>query len=611
MEKHPLHLKMPELQSSDEVEMAVEKKERISGEVLPNNPTDRIEAYIDRLEQIFLNENEDVRRRNVEILRDSIYNFLIIKREDVPESYFELQKRIARERGQHIEAIPDEERERLKDSIIEDQISSIDQWINYLMSPAAAYPSWFKYLVWRNIIRLSKFDKEAGRFLERTKSTVAPFPEIFPEPIALIRDVYEKVAENNKNLKTDPELQRQFSKSFAKLYAEFVLKFLSKVPEKNKEKVRGEWVKYKQGDMADAEKLCDSLQGKGTDWCTSGRATAKDQINSGDFFVYYTYDKDGRSTEPRLAISMNGKNISQIAGILPGQQPEGVLGDVLDKKMNKFGPEADAYRKKIYNMKQISLLERKTNARERLSKDELTFLYEINAPIEDFGDGDTKDPRIEEIILKRNPKDDASVIFDCDLKDVAETYNEITAKTKVYIGALFPGIFETGVEHIYSPDFFSENKVERYQIETGSKPKETLLKEIEDKNIVVSSELAKLMASKDFMVSPIREKIRLVSMTVETLGFPRGAKTDLIYKRIKELGLDLCSIETALHLRLLSQTSWFAVLLKRMNLPEFRQARAIWICWGGFQNRQPAMELETGSGFWRANYPLVLRLQKK
>src|SRR3989344_3110925 len=187
MEKHPLHLKMPELQSSDEVEMAVEKKERISGEVLPNNPTDRIEAYIDRLEQIFLNENEDVRRRNVEILRDSIYNFLIIKREDVPESYFELQKRIARERGQHIEAIPDEERERLKDSIIEDQISSIDQWINYLMSPAAAYPSWFKYLVWRNIIRLSKFDKEAGRFLERTKSTVAPFPEIFPEPIALIR----------------------------------------------------------------------------------------------------------------------------------------------------------------------------------------------------------------------------------------------------------------------------------------------------------------------------------------------------------------------------------------------------------------------------------------
>jgi len=55
MEKHPLHLKIPDLQTSPEVESAVEKHERLEGETLPNDPRARIEAYMDRLQHIFLN----------------------------------------------------------------------------------------------------------------------------------------------------------------------------------------------------------------------------------------------------------------------------------------------------------------------------------------------------------------------------------------------------------------------------------------------------------------------------------------------------------------------------------------------------------------------------
>jgi len=40
-----------------------------------------------------------------------IYDALIIKRDNFPESYFELQKRIARERGQAVEEIPENVRE--------------------------------------------------------------------------------------------------------------------------------------------------------------------------------------------------------------------------------------------------------------------------------------------------------------------------------------------------------------------------------------------------------------------------------------------------------------------------------------------------------------------
>jgi len=95
MEKHPLHIKNPELQTSPEVQRAVLRKEQKTGEKVPNDPAERIEAYMDRLENIFLNPDERKRERNLEMFRDKIYDALIIKRENFPDSYFELQKRIA------------------------------------------------------------------------------------------------------------------------------------------------------------------------------------------------------------------------------------------------------------------------------------------------------------------------------------------------------------------------------------------------------------------------------------------------------------------------------------------------------------------------------------
>ena len=42
MEKHPLHLKNPELQASPEVERAVEREEWLTGESVPNDPAKRM-----------------------------------------------------------------------------------------------------------------------------------------------------------------------------------------------------------------------------------------------------------------------------------------------------------------------------------------------------------------------------------------------------------------------------------------------------------------------------------------------------------------------------------------------------------------------------------------
>ncbi|MEI6490797.1 MAG: hypothetical protein WCO16_03480, partial [bacterium] len=262
MEKHPLHIKNPELQTSEEVQVAVEKQERLEGEIVPNDPTERIETYMDRIENIFLNPDERVRERNLEMFRDKIYNTLLIKKEDFPESYFVLQQRIARERGQEVEEIPANIREQMMDVAIEDQKHSLDAWMEYLTSGDAVYPAWFRYFAWKNIIKLSQFDKERGEFKKRTDSTVAPFPDIYREPLAQIADIYLKVKEDNKNLK-EAEIKEAFSKKFPTLYAELIQKSLAASME-NREEIKGEWVKYEQGRKGDAVKLFKSLEGKGT-----------------------------------------------------------------------------------------------------------------------------------------------------------------------------------------------------------------------------------------------------------------------------------------------------------------------------------------------------------
>jgi len=549
MEKHPLHMKNPELQTSPEVNRAVEREERQSEEKIPNDPAKRIDAYMDRLENIFLNLDERVRERNLEMFRDKIYDAFIIKKENFPESYFELQQRIARERGQAVEEIPENVREQMMDVAIEDQKHSLDQWIDYLTSEDAVYPAWFKYYAWNQITKLSQFDKERGEFKKRTSTTVAPYPDIYREPLAQIADIYLKVKEDNKHLK-EPEIKEAFSKKFPTLYAELISKSLAASME-GREEIKGQWVKYEQGDSGAAQKLFESLEGKGTGWCTAGKSTAETQIESGDFYVYYTNDSSGEPTQPRLAIRMDGNNkIGEVRGVLPHQGVEPLMQEVLDGKLSEFGNEADAYRKKSEDMRILTSLEKKKENDEPLTKDDLTFLYEINSNIEGFGY--QKDPRIAELRKDRNTEEDMLVIFECTKDQIANTPNEITENTKAYVGQLEPGIFQKlpeTLEHIYTS--FPEKKIRRDSVEIGGKSKEQLIAEMEAGGINIISDYAKsMMENTDFIVGTNREEAKLVRLTIADLGFKTSATTDQIYERAQALGLELCPPDTGPNYRL-------------------------------------------------------------
>jgi len=548
MEKHPLHIKSPELQTSPEVNRAVIREERQTDEKMPNDPTDRIEAYMDRLENVFFNSDPKKRERNLNMFRDKIYDAFIIKKENFPESYFELQKRIARERGQAVEEIPENVREQMMDVAIEDQRASLDAWMEYLTSSDAMYPAWFKYFVWKNITKLSQFDKERGEFKKRTDSTVAPYPDIYREPLAQIADIYLKIKEDNKNLK-EPEVREAFSKKFPALYAELISKSLAASME-NREEVKGEWKKYQQGQSGDAEQLFESLEGKGTGWCTAGKSTAETQIENGDFYVYYTNDSSGEPTQPRLAIRMEGDNrIGEVRGILPHQGVEPIMQEALDAKLQDFGTEADAYRKKSGDMKMLTALDQKKEQDQPFAKHDLVFLYEINSSIEGFGY--QTDPRIAELRQGRNTEEDMLVLFECTKEEIAQVPSQITKNTKAYVGQLESGIFQKlpeNLEHVYTS--FPEKKIRRESVEIGGKTKEQLIAEMEAAHINISDYAKSMMENPDFVTGKNKEEATLIRLTVADLGFKTSATTDQIYERAQTLGLELCPPDTGPNYRL-------------------------------------------------------------
>ncbi|HNP79453.1 MAG TPA: NAD(P)H-dependent glycerol-3-phosphate dehydrogenase, partial [Candidatus Pacearchaeota archaeon] len=267
--------------------------------------------------------------------------------------------------------------------------------------------------------------------------------------------------------------------SFAKQYAEGIKQSGEITPEMRQE-TRGEWKKYQKD--TDPTALWASLQNKGTAWCTKGFGTAQTQLKGGDFYVYYTLDKQGKPTIPRIAIRMQGNDIGEVRGVADNDQNlEGNMVDIAQNKMNEF-PGAEKYIKKSADMKFLTQIDKKTQNNEELNKDELTFLYEIDSPIQGFGY--KTDPRIKEIRSQRNPEQDMLIIFDCTKDQIAHNQKEINENTKAYVGELFPSIFQTlQTEHIYTE--FPEGKIRRYNIEIGGKSKKELEAEMKKQNIII------------------------------------------------------------------------------------------------------------------------------
>ncbi|MFA6463080.1 MAG: hypothetical protein WCT51_03450 [Candidatus Shapirobacteria bacterium] len=400
-----LNFKYPELQKSAQVKRLVESKQRKEGIKTPNNPADRNEVYLDRLDVFFNDSNEDIKERKLNLFkRMFIYPDALIDKNNIPDSYFELQLKVARERGQagdlgHID------KKEAGETIYNDQKQSLDTWIDYLTDNDSIYPSWFKYYTMRNVVKMGAYDKDKKEFGKRSKKTTNIFPDLNREALSFTYDVLEK--HYLKHEKHDnEELNRILdSANFSKIYA-YAIDKVTPASKENKEKIEGEWTKFNQGD--DHIPLYESLQGHGTGWCTAGEETSRIQLIKGDFYVYYSKDQDNKNTIPRIAIRMENGQVAEVRGINADQNLEGNMTDIAKEKYRQL-PGGEKFDKKDSDMKFLTLIDKKVkDDQEELSKEELLFIYEINSGIEGFGY--KKDPRIKEIIDKRDIKSDISFI---------------------------------------------------------------------------------------------------------------------------------------------------------------------------------------------------------
>ena len=381
---------------------------------------ERLLNYFSRLEEIHKRVSESKNKSDEKLLKGFYYDLYVIKPEDIPESYFQNQVKLARERGYGNIRLTNEDRKRMTDQVIEDQKHSLDKWIEYFLydEESKSYEMWEKYWVFQGLQNLGKYDKKTYKFSKRDKTTVYPFPPVEREFIFTTLHLMEDYIKDKKG---DEEIKSALGSGNFKMLYEYVIKQSMLKDKLQSNTTSGKWVKYEQG--SDYNILRDSLQGYYTGWCTAaGENFAKSQLANGDFYVYYSLDNNGEAKVPRIAIRMDGNNkIEEIRGIANKQNMEPEMMPILEKKLKEF-PDRDKYLKKEHDMKLLTLIDKKVNNNIELTLSELKFLYEINSKIEGFGY--ERDPRIDEIKNKRNIKQDYALIFDVKGEEVALSQEE-------------------------------------------------------------------------------------------------------------------------------------------------------------------------------------------
>lgn len=555
----------------------------------------RIQSYLDRLSHLINppplegHPNFDRKQRNLEILKHSLYDQTIIKPDDIPEGYFQSIIQRHEEEGRPIEIIPDDIKKDLTDTAIKDQRESLDIWIDYLSSPDAKYPDWFKYYTLRSVLVMGRYDKGKRKFQERSKTgkSVSQFPELIRDALAFVADaVAAKQTGALSSLKygygIKPEEKAEFEKilkegdpNFARLYA-WAIDKITPISEELLQQTKGRWVRYPKG--SEGQNVVEALVQYGTGWCIRGEGMAKKYLETSDLEIYFSLDQDGKPVVPRIVIVTRNGKIDEVRGVAEQEHWDPYITNIVEQKLTEL-PDGLKFKKRVADMQRMTMIyhksfsvDRKTSVKTylnpNLTKEELRFLYQIDGKIEGFG-YNIPDPRITEIIAKRNLDEDMLVIFDCEESQIAKNTREISQNTKAYIGPLETGVFDNlsryKIEHIYTS--FPEGKIRLDDIEIGGKSTEQLEKEI--KQIGQISSYAKdMLHSRDFTTLENPTSLGIVRLKIRDLGFNEWTTTDQIYKRAQELGLDLCPAEVGPHLRLKDKDQpmydWYYVGMKQI-----------------------------------------------
>ncbi|MBI5400672.1 MAG: hypothetical protein HZB12_00950 [Candidatus Yonathbacteria bacterium] len=204
MEKH--FLENYKVHDKPEAKKATEKKEQRTGEKIFTDRSERVVAYVERLEHVFLNPNEKARKRNIEMLKPIIHENIILKAENCPESFFEYQKQEMKRHGMGDVEFSEEDKRKEIANIQESQKRSLDAWIDHLTSDESHYPHDIKYFAMQGILRTGSFNESNYQFSKRGNETTASFRQIDHEALSMVMGALEAVHHHGDTSAYHPEL---------------------------------------------------------------------------------------------------------------------------------------------------------------------------------------------------------------------------------------------------------------------------------------------------------------------------------------------------------------------------------------------------------------------
>ena len=421
------------------------KKEKLPGK----NNERRNFAYLSRLDNMIEKHGDAIEQK---LWATSAEN-LVMDYEDIPDSYWKQQEQILRDNGQGRE-LSEYEKEILAEDLIDKQRQSITSWTNYLSDKNCPYPLWFKVYAFDGISKMSNtLNLDDADYNRRDNTTALSFPKLNAEILAKvyrqINDFYGVDKENWLAQHSDDEKLVSLVKSanFPKLYAKELVdtKVILKTPERT-EDIHGDWFEYKLGDEEEIASLAE-----GTKWCVVDPNVAHNYLVYGqygnpeeddDYDQDYededwedddyedddyddddqaeTYEHDDVEVENPEAkfiifrledpnspgvFASNGSAsirldpngiVDEVSGLNDGQAVEDALVPIVKKKALSL-PGGEKYLQKFDDKQTLIKLDNKMKEGEDLTKEELSFLYELDRPIATLDTYNREDPRIPEL----------------------------------------------------------------------------------------------------------------------------------------------------------------------------------------------------------------------
>ena len=388
------------------------KKEKLPGK----NNERRNFAYLSRLDRIVEKYGDEAEQKLWEASAEN----LVMDYEDIPDAYWKQQEQILRDNGQG-RKLSEYEKKILADDLIDKQRQSITSWANYLSDKNCPYPLWFKVYAFDGISKMSNaLNLDDADYSRRDNTTALSFPKLNAEILAKvyrqINDFYGVDKENWLAQHSDDEKLVSLVKSanFPKLYAKELVdtKVILKTPERT-EDVHGDWFEYKLGDEEEIASLAE-----GTRWCVvdpnvahnylvygeyghSKSTGADEESNSKAKFIIFRLEDPNSpgifasNGSASVRLDPDGK-VAEISGLNDGQAVEDALVPVVKEKALSL-PGGEKYLQKFDDKQALIRLDKKMEKGEDLTKEELSFLYELDRPIATLDTYNEEDPRIPEL----------------------------------------------------------------------------------------------------------------------------------------------------------------------------------------------------------------------